>query len=400
MFNTPSRRAFLLQSGRTAFGLSLFTLVSCADRDAVSEPPGDGAGLADLARGLEEQIPSLLRAARVPGLSMALIRGGRVVWSRGFGVMNASSAVPVTTDTLFEAGSMSKPVFAYAVMKLCETNLLDLDTPLTRYISERWIENDPRLDQITARHVLSHTSGFQNWRSEAEPLGIHFEPGTQHLYSGEGYSYLQLVVAHLTGEVSRESCEVLYDGIRVCETDIDAYLKTNLLRPFGMRFSGYVWDDALADQTAGPHDVGGLPLSRPHATPILAARFGAAGGLTTTPTEYAKFLIEVIDPAPADAFRLPTASRDAMIQPQVRLDEFASWALGWQVLHHKTGDLLSHGGDNPGFKAFMVASVAQRSGYVIMTNGDNGTEVIGELANGDSPLNVFITSSPNEARQP
>jgi hypothetical protein len=60
-------------------------------------------------------------------------------------------------------------------------------------------------------------------------------------------------------------------------------------------------------------------------------------------------------------------------------------------LHQETGDLLSHGGDNPGFKAFMVASVARKSGYVIMTNGDNGTAVIGELANGDSPLNVFIT---------
>ncbi len=392
MANTPSRRAFLLQNCRTAFGLSSLTLVSCSDRDAVSESPRDGDGLAGLTHELEARIPSLLRAARVPGLSMALIRSGRVVWSRGFGVMHAGSPIPVTTDTLFEAGSMSKPVFAYAVMKLCETNLLDLDTPLTRYIPERWIEDDARLDQITARHVLSHTSGFQNWRSEAEPLSIHFDPGTQHLYSGEGYSYLQLVVAHLTGEVSRESCEVLYDGLRVCETDIDAYLKTNLLRPFGMRFSGYVWDDALADQTAGPHDAGGLPLSRPHATPILAARFGAAGGLTTTPTEYARFLIEVVDPALADPFRLNTASRDAMIQPQVRLDDSSSWALGWQVLHQETGDLLSHGGDNPGFKAFMVASMAQRSGYVIMTNSDNGMEVIGELVNGDSPLNVFITN--------
>jgi CubicO group peptidase (beta-lactamase class C family) len=183
MSNATSRRAFLLQSGRTAFGLSLFTFVSCSDRKAVSESTGNVDGLAGLARELERQIPSLLRAKQVPGLSMALIHGGRVVWSRGFGVMNAGSAIPVTADTLFEAGSMSKPVFAYAVMKLCETNVLDLNTPLTRYISERWIENDPRIDLISARHVLSHTSGFQNWRSEAEPLRIHFAPGTQHLYS-------------------------------------------------------------------------------------------------------------------------------------------------------------------------------------------------------------------------
>jgi hypothetical protein len=114
--------------------------------------------------------------------------------------------------------------------------------------------------------------------------------------------------------------------------------------------------------------------------------------LTTTPTEYARFLIEVIDPAPSDAFRLATGTRDAMIRPQVSVDDSSSWGLGWHVLHQETGDLLSHGGDNPGFKAFMVASVARTSGYVIMTNGESGTDVIGALANGDSPLNQFLAS--------
>ena len=74
---------------------------------------------------------------------------------------------------------MSKPVFAYAVLKLCEMGLLDLDTPLTRYTPERWVPNDPRLDLITARHVLSHTSGFQNWRASGTPLSIDFTPGAR-----------------------------------------------------------------------------------------------------------------------------------------------------------------------------------------------------------------------------
>ena len=78
---------------------------------------------------------------------------------------------------MFEAASMSKPVFAYVVMKLCETGVLNLDTPLTTYTADRFLQDDPRLDLITARHVLSHTSGFQNWRSEQEPLAIHFAPG-------------------------------------------------------------------------------------------------------------------------------------------------------------------------------------------------------------------------------
>lgn len=80
-----------------------------------------------------------------------------------------------------------------------------------------------------------------------------------------------------------------------------------------------------------------------------------------------------------------------MIRPQVKVDDVSSWALGWQILHQKKGDLLSHGGDNPGFKAFVLASADRKAGYVILTNGDRGMDVIGKLVNGDTPLNVFVS---------
>ncbi len=123
----------------------------------------------------------------------------------------------------------------------------------------------------------------------------------------------------------------------------------------------------------------------------MAARYGAAGGLLTTATEYARFLIEILEPKPSDAFRLTERSRSEMLRAQVKVDDASSWALGWQILHEKKGNLLSHGGDNPGFKAFVLASVERKAGYVILTNGDNGNEVIGKLANGDTPLNLFVT---------
>jgi CubicO group peptidase (beta-lactamase class C family) len=186
-----------------------------------------------------------------------------------------------------------------------------------------------------------------------------------------------------------QSCETLFDGLTVCSTEIDAYLKTHLLRPFGMSASGYVWEPL--SEHAAAHGQDGRPTDRPGATPIMAARYGAAGGLSTTATEYARFLIEVLDPKPSDTFRLTRSNRDEMLRPQVKVDDASSWALGWQILHQKTGDLLSHGGDNPGFKAFVLASAERQSGYVILTNGDNGNEVIGKLVNGDTPLNVFVT---------
>ena len=389
MPNRTPRRVFLVNSGRGALGLSLFPLAACSrPPDAASDT--ERAAPTALIADLEAQIPSLLSAAHVPGLSIAIVRSGRIAWSRGFGVKHSTSKAPVDTDTLFEAGSVSKTVFAYAVMKLCEKGVLNLDTPLANYVSDRWINDDPRFDQITTRHVLSHTSGLQNWRSAEEPLRMQFAPGSKWLYSGEGYSFLQLVVAQLTGRVSTQSCEKLFDGLTVCSTDIDPYLKTNVLRPFGMSASGYVWETS-SEHAATAHGQDGKPTGRPGATRIMAARYGAAGGLSTTATEYAKFLIEVLDPRPSDTFRLTQASRAEMLRPQVKVNDASSWALGWQILHQKKGNLLSHGGDNPGFKAFVLASAERKSGYVILTNGDNGSEVIGKLANGDTPLNVFVT---------
>ena len=93
-------------------------------------------------------------------------------------------------STVFEAGSVSKTVFAYAVLKLCEKGILSLDAPLTTYWSERPL-TDPRVDLITVRRVLCHTTGLPNWRSSDTPLGLAFTPGEQWSYSGEGYWYLQ-----------------------------------------------------------------------------------------------------------------------------------------------------------------------------------------------------------------
>ena len=152
-------------------------------------------------------------------------------------------------------------------------------------------------------------------------------------------------------------------------------MKSQVLVPFGMASSGYVWVDAYNERMARPHDVSGKQLDR-KSTAVDAARYGAAGGLHTTASDYARFLVEVIDPKPADASRLSEAIWKAMIAPQIEVTDATSWALGWQVQHNKHGDLLSHGGDNPGFKALTAASVTRKSGFVILTNSDRGFEVI------------------------
>ena len=253
--------------------------------------------------------------------------------------------------------------------------------------AERFLKGDPRIDLITARHVLSHTSGFPNWRSKEEPLAIHFTPGEKWSYSGEGYSYLQSVVTHLIGgQVNPKDCGTFEAGLEVCATEpsIDAYMKANVLVPFGMASSGYVWNDTIENHMARGHDEKGKPseIGRKPTGPSVA-RYGMVGGLCTTPTDYARFLVEVIKPKRGDAFRLNKASLGEMLRPQVKINASMSQALGWQIQHTEKGDFISHGGGNPGFSCFVVGSVARKSGLVAMTNADDGYRAIDSLLRGD-----------------
>jgi CubicO group peptidase (beta-lactamase class C family) len=276
---------------------------------------------------------------------------------------------------------VSKTVFAYAVLKLCDQGVLDLDAPLTKYTPEHLLD-DPRLDLITTRRVLCHTTGLPDWRSDKEPMKIGFTPGEKWSYSGEGYSYLQSVVTHLTGHVDPTDCSTFEQDLKVCATDIDRYMKTNLLVPFGMTSSGYVWTEAYDTLMALPHDEKGKVFSRRTTAPE-AARYASAGDLHTTATEYAKFLIEVIDPKPADAFRLSAGIRAEMLRPQVQVMGGLWWGLGWAIERHDEGNVITHSGDNPGYKAFTAASVGRKSGYVILTNSDTGFEVIRKIVQSD-----------------
>jgi CubicO group peptidase (beta-lactamase class C family) len=315
---------------------------------------------------LENSLPKLMEDAKVPGLSIAIVRNVKLEWRRAFGCTDSAAKTPATVDTIFEAASMSKPVFAYAVMKLAERGVIDLDTPLTKYTRERILEDDPRLDQITARRVLCHTTGLQNWNSRKEPLTIHFQPGEKFRYSGEGYSYLEKVVTGLVGE------------------PFDPFMRTHVLAPFGMTSSGYVWNDMFEARMAHPHDRDGKPTANKKSTPEDVARYGSAGALLTTPSDYAKFLIEVVDPKPPDAFRLKRETIAEMLRPQIEVDgpDPSWWALGWGIHQSTFGKVIAHGGDNEGFHSFAVASPGRQSGFVVMTNGENGGRFLTSLITG------------------
>lgn len=374
-----TRRAFLSLGGSGLAAGSLLASLRCspptsAPAGAATTPPWE-----DRIADIEKRLRASMRARQVPGVSIAVIRDARIAWTGHFGVRDRTTGVPVDEGTVFSGQSMSKPVFAYRALKLCERGVLDLDAPLTRYTRDVFVQDDPRLHEITARRVLSHTTGLPDWRKPGDPLRINFPPGSKWSYSGEGYYYLQSIVSRLTGRIDETECGTFEMDYRVCASDFGQYMEATLLRPFGMTSSGYAWTPAMQRALATPHDAAARPLpNTPPSAPAIA-RYGSAGALMTTATDYARFLIEVMQPKPADDYRLNEAGTNEMLKPQVAAAASpirTSWALGWQIWHLDGGDVVAHGGDLDGWHSQSAFSPERKTGFVILTNGEGGTPLI------------------------
>jgi CubicO group peptidase (beta-lactamase class C family) len=336
---------------------------------------------------LENYIPQLMKDGDVPGLSIALVRDSQVLWHRGFGVKNAETKEPVADNTVFEAASLSKPVFAYAVLKLVESGRLDLDAPLSKYLPQAYIENDERLNLITARRVLSHTTGFPNWRPNGQPLKIHFTPGEKFSYSGEGFVYLQKIVEHLTNQT------------------LDQYMKTAVFDPLGMTNSSFVWQDRYEAMKATGHNAGGAPTGKRKPT-----QANAAASLHTTASDYAKFMIAIMK---GTALKKETIRE--MLRPQIKVDESCrncinnasigklsqavAWGLGFGLQQTEDGLSFWHWGDNNGdVHCYVVGFPDQKTGVVVFTNSGNGHSIIpaiiSEAIGGKHPAIAWINYEP------
>ena len=177
-------------------------------------------------------IPLAMQAGDVPGLAMVVLEKGKTAKIAGFGVRCYGKPEPVTADTFFPAASLTKPVFAYAVHKLVENGILDLDVPLDSYLPQPYLPTDTQAAATTARHVLSHQSGFPNWREKNKLLRTKWPPGIRFSYSGEGFIYLQRVVEHVTGQ------------------RLDAHLQEHVFDPLNMHNSTLVWQSFIEERAA------------------------------------------------------------------------------------------------------------------------------------------------------
>jgi CubicO group peptidase (beta-lactamase class C family) len=312
-----------------------------------------------------------MAALEVPGVSVAVVNDGAVEWAKGYGVVETGSSMAVTPRTLFQAASISKPVAALAALRLVERGLLSLDEDVNaRLVSWKVPENEfTKTEKVTLRRLLSHTAGLTVHGFGGYPAGaavptvvqaldgekpansaavrVDVVPGTIWRYSGGGYTVMQQLLVDVTGK----PFPVLLDEL--------------VLGPLGMADSTYEQPlpaGRRGEAASGHRSDGGLLPGRYHTYPEMAA-----AGLWTTPTDLARFVME-IQKALAGRSKVLTAETARAMTTEVK----GSYGLGLSLQGQGAAATFGHGGSNEGFKCQMTAFLESGRGAVVMTNGDRG----------------------------
>jgi CubicO group peptidase (beta-lactamase class C family) len=329
-------------------------------------------------------VARLMAEMAVPGLSLAVIRDGKVTQVSAYGTRNAKCWEPVDEHTICEAASLSKPVFAYAALQLVDAGRLSLDEPISARLPDH-LCGDLRADAITARHVLSHTTGLPNWRSEQYPLRTHFAPGERFSYSGEGFVCLQRALERITGE----PLEVLADRL--------------VFAPLRMRHSSFVWQARFEADYAVPHDETQQPGIK-----VKPTEGNAAYSLQTTAADYARFLEAVLAGAGLRAAtarlwldpcaNVPKGQFQCLDPEAPELDRHVAWGLGWGL--ERDPGTFFHWGANPGATAFAIGAPGRGTAMVAFMNSDNGLsmmpKIVGTVIPGARPSLAWLGYVPDQ----
>ena len=297
---------------------------------------------------LQSIIEQQARNKEVCAVSYATVHAGKL--SNAGSASGCDGTTAPAEDAVFQAASLSKPVFAYAVLKLAQEGLLDLDTPLLDYLPQGYwhVQNPfafgrspigervtaPELNAVTARMVLSHTAGLPNWSDG--PLAFDFEPGSGWQYSGEGFMLLQRAVEAITNQ------------------KLDDFMRHRLFTPLGMSHTAFQWE---------PRVAGSFIPGQPWHVNIPEAL--APFSLHTTAKDYAKFLAALL--SDTQAVQL-IVQNPVSVVPKLSI----GWGLGWGIENSEQEVFIWQWGNNPGYRAFVMASTRSGDAVVMLTNSEEG----------------------------
>ncbi|WP_196885053.1 serine hydrolase [Aureivirga sp. CE67] len=309
-----------------------------------------------------EEIEKLLYKHKIPSVSIGFIQNGELQQIRAYGKKKKGN--PISTNSIYKVASLTKPIAAITVLKLVEEGKWNLDEPVSNYHIDSDIKESKYLDKLTTRHILSHQSGFPNWRylTENNKLVFQFEPGTKVQYSGEGFEYLRKVVEKKFNRPFEEiTNEILFAPLKMTNTH-------------------FYWNEFVDENLyAVEHDENGNPIDF-----YKHKEASAAANLLTTVEDYSKFMIHVLNKAGlSDDLYLE------FLKPQSQVKKGGYWNLGMQMFTDLPNDEIAfmHTGGDPGIKMIALIFNNSKSGIVIFSNSENGmvlwqkiiTEYFGKL---------------------
>jgi CubicO group peptidase (beta-lactamase class C family) len=342
---------------------------------AVAQNPSRQADLDRFRASLDSLVPALLGELATPGAAVALFRDGKVVLAKGYGWANKEKRQPVTRETLFNIGSISKTHAAWGLMKLVQDGKIDLDAPVERYL-KRWHlpASGFNHDSVTLRRLLSHTAGlrlhgYPGWNPD-QPLPtieeslngktngsgdvrVVMPPGSKWQYSGGGYTIAQLLVEEVTGR------------------KFDDYMKEEVFRPLGMTSSSYIWDAMVDARAAQPYGV---------VSPVPGPRFieQAAASLETSLDDFSRFALASMS-SERPELRTRVLSAETVRAMQQPVPPSPNYGLGYQVIDAGGLRAVGHGGSNTGWQAQFLVVPKTGDGLLVMTNATLGAEVHRQL---------------------
>jgi CubicO group peptidase (beta-lactamase class C family) len=296
----------------------------------------------------EIHIQHAMDSLHVSGMSVAVINKGKIVYSKSFGWADIQQKKKVDVSTFFEAASLSKPVFTFFVLKLAKEGKLNIDRPLFEYLPNENI-TDERYKKITARMVLSHTTGLPNW-SETEKIQLESEPGKKFSYSGEAFMYLAKVVAKLNNTSLK---------------NLDNIFQQEVAQPLQLKDFHFVISPKAEQNLAH-----GYQKNLPVQDERDRSSFDPAGGMYANTQNYGQFLISLMN---------RHKQYSEMFKPVIELEKdnpiaqyfgVSSWTLGMAFIKINNSKNFWHGGNNLGYTSSFMINPDKKFGYVYFTNED------------------------------
>jgi CubicO group peptidase (beta-lactamase class C family) len=302
----------------------------------------------------QKEILSWLKEYNVPSVGIGIIKDGKLSECKVFGELR--KGIPANDNAIFTIASLTKTIVSMVTLKLVEADQWDLDESLSDYWIDPDIKDDTRLEKLTTRFVLSHQSGFPNWRYETQSkkLIFNFEPGTKYQYSGEGFEYLRKALENKF----HKSIEELSDSI--------------LFKPLNMIDTKYHWDKEVnKSRFAFRYDSEGKEYHEQEGNSA-----NAAYGLLTTIEDYSKFGIDVMNYA-----GLSNELYNDMISTQVSIKKNIDQGLGWEIIRNlPNGEYaLLHQGGAKGIETIVILLPVSKRGVIVFTNSDNGDKVYSKV---------------------